>query len=116
MEQLGASASDVPDEPLDAVPEILARRPQAPRPEPKRNRDWEARQQAAGHVVVAFRNVPTELRDDIKTIAQKHGVRTGEVARFFLEHSLAAFQAGRLSLPRPKLEKGRLTLYPENDD
>ena len=110
MEQLGASASDVPDEPLDAVPEILARRPKAPRPEPKRNRDWEARQRREG--VVTYRGVPPELRDQITEIAQAHGVRAGDVARAFLEYGLAAFQDGNLVLA-PKLQRGRLTLFPD---
>ncbi len=115
LEQLGASAQDIPDEPLEAVPEILARRPKPPKAAPKRNREWEARQQASGHGVIAFRNVPAELRDDIKAIAQAQGVRVGEVARLFLEYGLDAYAAGRISL-NPKLKQGRLTLYPENDD
>jgi len=90
LEQLGASAQDIPDEPLDAVPEILARRPKPARPEPKRNRDWETRQRREG--VVTYRGVPPELRDQIAAIAQAHGVRAGDVARMFLEHGLAAYR------------------------
>jgi len=110
LEQLGASAQDIPDEPLDAVPEILARRPRPAKAEPKRNRDWEAQQRNDDLTVVTYRGIPVELREHILEIAQVHGVTTSEVARLFLEHGLSAYQRDALEL-RPRLYRGKMTLY-----
>ncbi len=87
--------------------EVLARRPSRV----KRNRSWEARQRKAG-VVVTYRGIPPDLQKRLKRVAEAHSVPVGEVARRFLEHGLAAYEAGELVL-QPVLVPGRLTLYPE---
>jgi hypothetical protein len=98
------------DELHETLPKVLRERPEQ-RSTTKRDRGWEKREREAGRVVTSFRNVPEELRDRIKEISQEHGVRMGEVGRLFLEHALEAYEGGDLVLD-PKLEGGRLTLYP----
>ena len=87
--------------------EVLARRPSRA----KRNREWERRARKE-RGVVTYRGIPPDLQKRLKRVAEEHSVPVGEVARRFLEHGLAAYEAGELVL-RPVLVPGRLTLYPE---
>lgn len=78
--------------------------------QPKRRRSWEAGQRAAGDVVT-YRGIPAELQARIKAIAGENGVTIGELARRFLEHALADFDAGELPLDAVDVLTKR-TLYP----
>ena len=83
-------------EPIDEVPAVLANKP---RPAGARNRTWEKQ-----HKVVAYRGIPAEVQTRIKQLAEELGVNSGEVARYFLEHGLDAYDQGKLAFParRPK--------------
>ncbi len=75
-----------------------------------RNRNWERIHQD-GKVV--YRGVDPELALQVKAVADRLNVRTGEVARAILEYALRAYAEGDLSLQaRPDPERLRMTLYP----
>lgn len=77
---------------------------------PKRDRSYEQAQRARG-VVVTYRGIPRALHDRLKEIAGGLGVPVGDVVRALLEHGLADYDAGALSLePQEVVTKGRL--YP----
>jgi predicted DNA-binding protein len=80
----------------------------------KRARAWETEQRKKVGVVT-YRGVPAELQQRINELAQRNYVPAGEVARLLLEHALEALEAGKIAV-NPVLEKGRLTLFPENDE
>jgi hypothetical protein len=98
---------DVPEEPTEAIPEVLEHRPSRA----KRNRDWERKKRRAG-CVVTYRGVPQDVKARVKGVAHEHHVPIGEVARRFLEYALAAYDAGDLTL-EAVFGPGKLTLYPE---
>ncbi len=75
----------------------------------KRNREWE---QKRAQEFAAYRGIPPELREQVKTLAQKLGVPVGDVVRAFLEHGLDDVESGKLIL-KPRLGRGKLTLYGE---
>ena len=100
---------EIPEEPTEAIPEVLQHRPSTA----KRNRSWEKKQRARKNVVT-YRGVPRHLQDEIRTIADKHRVPIGEVARAFLEFALHAYQKEKLEL-QAEFGPGKLTLYPEQD-
>ena len=95
-------ASDISDEPSEAIPQILQRRPSRA----KRNRDWERK-----HLKVTYRDIPPELNDTMKDIAVELSVSVSDVARAFLEYGLKAYERGELSLT-PSFLIGKMTLYP----
>ena len=48
--------------------------------------------------------IPVQLKEEIRTIAEKHTLPVGEVVWFFIERVLKAFRDGRLPLqPAPKM-------------
>ena len=98
-----AAAPEVPEEPTEAVPKLLAHKPSRA----KRNREWEARQRQ-----VTFRGIPLELNARLNAVAEELGVTVSDVARAFLERGLAAYEQGDLLL-QPRLRIGKRTLYPE---
>ena len=98
--------SDISDEPSEAIPQILRRRPSRA----KRTRTWEQRNKVTG-----YRGIPPELNEKVKAIARQFSVPTGEVARAFLEHGLKAYEQGELSLT-PSFLVGKMTLYPTKNE
>lgn len=103
----GLPGSMVPEEPSEAVPEVLQHKPSTA----KRDRDWEKQQRCSG-TVATYRGIPKHLKNEIKRVAKKHHVPVGEVARAFLEHALLAYEQGELEL-QAEFGPGKLTLYPE---
>jgi len=100
------SIRDLAGEPV-AV-DVLAHRPSRA----KRNRSWEAKQRRnVGQVT--YRGIPRELNVALLRIAAEHKVTVGEVARYFLEYALRAYQVGELSLPEVQVRICRGTIYPE---
>jgi len=99
-----AAAPEVPEEPTEAVPKLLAHKPSRA----KRNREWEAQQ---ARVTVTYRGIPPELNARLKLVAEELEVPVGDVVRAFLERGLAAYEQGDLLL-QPRLRIGRKTLYP----
>lgn len=89
-------------EPVDEVPAVLANKPRAAG---ARNRTWEKQ-----HKVVAYRGIPPLVQSRIKNLAEELGVNAGEVARYLLEYSLAAYDQGNLTFPAPR-PKDKFTLY-----
>lgn len=106
IDPFSALGTDVPEEPTEAVPEVLEYRPS----EAQRNRDWEKKRRRAGRVAT-YRGIPQHLQAEIKRVAEDRHVPIGEVARAFLEHGLAAYGRGELTL-EPAFGPGKLTLYP----
>lgn len=102
----GLPGSMIPEEPTDAVPEVLQHKPSVA----KRDRDWEKTQRRSGGVVT-YRGVPEHLQAEIKRIADKHRVPVGEVARAFLEYALVAYEREALTF-HAEFGPGKLTLYP----
>ena len=90
------------DEPVDDVPAVLQER-NKPRVPGKRTRDWEKEHKTASY------RIPLELRDRITEIAGDLGVSTSDVARYFLEYALTAYDTKQLN-PKPR-PKGKYTLY-----
>lgn len=87
--------------PLDFIP--------AAEPRNRRGRGWE---QAHRAEIATYRGIPPETHQMLIRIANALGVPVDEVARAFLEYSLAQYQAGQLLLsPHPKAQ--RMTLFPE---
>jgi hypothetical protein len=97
-----ASLADVPAEPLEAIPAVLARKPS----QAKRDRRWEQE-----HPVTAVRGLPPALVEELRRVATQLGVSKDEVIRAFLEYGLQAYRNGALNL-NPELKVGKLTLYP----
>jgi hypothetical protein len=86
--------------PLDFIP--------AAEPRKKRDRKWEKAHQGQ---VATYRGIPAEMHQTILHVADSLGVSLDEVARAFLEHSLAGHKSGNLPIhPHPKAQ--RMTLYP----
>ena len=77
---------------------------------PKRDRSYEQDARDRG-IVVTYRGIPKELHEDLKRIAVGLGVPVGELARAFLEHSLADYESGALSLTTAETVT-KSTLYP----
>ena len=73
-----------------------------------RDRSWE---RLASNRTMLFRRVPPGLREAIKEIAESLHVRVDDVARAFLEFSLACYQEGDLQV-QPVLSEGQMTLFP----
>ncbi|MBN1668514.1 MAG: hypothetical protein JW862_15575 [Anaerolineales bacterium] len=73
-------------------PLSLLRAPEPARQKP-RQRDWE--KQHCGYTV---RNVPVDLRKEIKAIAQQNACSADAVAQAFLEYALACYDQGGLKL------------------
>lgn len=87
--------------PLDFIP--------AAEPRKKRERTWEKAHQGQ---VATYRGVPPEMHQTILHMAESLGVPVDEVARAFLEFSLAHHRSGDLPIhPHPKAQ--RMTLYPD---
>ena len=87
--------------PLDFIP--------AAEPRKKRDRKWEKAHQGQ---VATYRGVPPEMHQTLLHLAESLGVPVDEVARAFLEFSLAHHKLGRLPIhPHPKAQ--RMTLYPD---
>jgi hypothetical protein len=99
---------EVPEEPTEAVPEVLRHRPS----QAQRNRGWEREQRDSGKVVT-YRGIPAHLHEEVKRIARKKNVPIGEVVRAFLEYALVGYEQGELEL-NPQFGPGKLTLYPES--
>jgi hypothetical protein len=84
-----------------------------PAGEKTRSRDWERRQrQQVDLVSVTYRNMPVELRDAIKSIADDNLVTVNDIARLFLNYALEAYDQGKLTLT-PVLQTGKYTLFPK---
>jgi|GEM_PF-2212608 len=78
------------------------------RPPKERKREWEKY-----HKPKHYRGVPTEVRNQVKEVAQELGVPVDEVARAFIEYSLMCVQRGSLILSgMPSQRRVRMTLYP----
>ena len=69
--------------------------------QPKKER-WETR---------ATYRIPVPLKEQLRTIADEHDVPVGELALFFLDHGLRAYQAGELRLTPEPRTSGK-TLFP----
>jgi hypothetical protein len=81
----------------------------AAEPRKKRDRKWE---KAHGGQVATYRGVPLEMHQTLLHLAEGLSVPVDEVARAFLEYSLAHHQSGQLPIhPHPKAQ--RMTLYPD---
>lgn len=89
--------------PLDFIP--------AAEPRKKRDRKWEKAHQGQ---VATYRGVPPEIHQTVLHLAESLGVPIDEVARAFLEYSLANHKSGKVPIqPHPKAQ--RMTLYPDGD-
>lgn len=89
--------------PLDFIPSAEPRK--------KRERQWE---KAHRGQVATYRGVPSEMHQTILRLAENLGVPVDEVARAFLEYSLAHHKSGQLPIrPYPKAQ--RMTLYPDGE-
>jgi len=97
------AAPEVPEEPTEAIPQMLAHKPS----HAKRNREWEAQQER-----VTYRGIPPDLNERVKLLAENLGVPIGDVVRAFIERGLQAYEQGDLIL-QPRLRIGKMTLYPE---
>ena len=101
-----SKAAAPPDEipsikPLDFIPTAQPRK--------KRDRQWEKAHQGQ---VTTYRGIPAEMHQAMLQLADSLGVPVDEIARAFLEYSLAQHTAGKLPIyPHPKAQ--RMTLYPE---
>ncbi len=72
----------------------------------KKSRDWEK-----DHKPKHYRSVPRELREAVRDVAGSLSVLVDDVARAFIEYSLACVNKGTLTLAgKPKTQ--RMTLYP----
>jgi hypothetical protein len=60
-----------------------------------------------------YHGVTSGIKDRMDAIAEHYHVPVGEVARFFLEHGLAAYDRGELTLEKTVVET-RNSLYPED--
>jgi len=69
--------------------------------QPKKER-WETR---------ATYRIPVPLKEQLRTVADEHDVPVGELALFFLDHGLRAYQAGELRLTPEPRTSGK-TLFP----
>ncbi len=100
--QSAASSLEPPAiKPLDFIP--------AAEPRKKRERTWEKAHQGQ---VATYRGVPPEMHQTLLHLAESLGVSVDEVARAFLEFSLAHHKSGDLPIhPHPKAQ--RMTLYPD---
>ena len=98
---------DVPEEPTEAVPEVLQHRPSTA----QRNRSWERKRRKNGDVAT-YRGVPRHLQAEVRRVAEARHVPIGEVVRAFLEYALMAYGRGDLTL-EPVFGPGKLTLYPD---
>lgn len=85
-----------PLEPVEELPEILARRP---REKPKRDRSWDAKRSRATY------DLPPELIERIRELAEElteeypdAKVRVSDVARVLMEAGLAQYEAGELEI------------------
>lgn len=56
--------------------------------------------------------IPVTLKEQLRTIADEHDVPVGELALFFLDHGLRAYQAGELRLTPEPRTSGK-TLFPD---
>jgi len=101
-----AGLGATPIEPVEAVPEVLERRPS----NAQRNREWEHAQRRNGDVAT-YRGVPKALQEELRRVAEKRHVPVGEVVRAFLEYALVAYEKDALTLT-PQFGAGKLTLYP----
>jgi hypothetical protein len=78
------------------------------RPTKERKREWEK-----SHPHRCYRGVPSEVRGQVKEVAEELGVPVDEVARAFIEYSLMCVQRGSLTLSgMPSQRRVRMTLYP----
>lgn len=102
------AAPEVPEEPTEAIPQMLAHKPS----HAKRNREWEKQQNA---MTVTYRGIPPELNSQVRQLAETLGVPVGEIVRAFIERGLQAYEQGDLML-QPHLRIGKMTLYPERRD
>lgn len=100
--QSAAPTSETPTiQPLDFIP--------AAEPRKKRERKWEKANQGK---VATYRGVSPEMHQTLRRLAESLGVPVDEIARAFLEFSLAQHKSGDLPIrPHPKAQ--RMTLYPE---
>jgi hypothetical protein len=75
----------------------------------KRDRSWDAQRTKATY------DIPTQLKDDIKDVAEAEGVPAYEIARLFLEFGLSQYKEGGLeTLGAEKQTKTvDFTLFPE---
>ena len=73
-----------------------------------RDRSWEQANRP-----VLYRGVPPELHQSVNQVAKDLQVRTGDVARAFLEYGLLCHRRGELKI-EPVFCNQRLTLFPEN--
>lgn len=95
---------NIPEEPIDAIPDVLARRPE----KPTRSREWDKKRTKATF------DLPPELVDELKQVAADlaeeypgASVRVSDVAKKLLEAGLAEYRAGRL---RFEVKPSRLRL------
>lgn len=89
--------------PLDFIP--------AAEPRKKRERQWEKEHRGQ---VATYRGIPPEMHRTLLRLAENLGVPVDEVARAFLEYSLAHHKSGMLPIhPHPKAQ--RMTLYPDGE-
>lgn len=74
----------------------------------KRGRQWK---KEYNKNVVAYRNIPPALHEQIKEIAKANNVLVSDLARYFLEFALNEYKAGNLEL-RPVMKTVVFTLFP----
>lgn len=86
----------------------------APENKTKRDRSWE-RDQRANYKPITFRKVPDYVTDQANQVATDLYVVRDEVFRVFWDYAYGAYQRGEIEL-HPVLEKGKLTLFPEERD
>lgn len=91
--------SPKPGRPLDFIPTAVPRK--------RRDRTWEKTHKDQ---VATYRGIPPEVREGLISLAGMLNVSMDEVARAFLEYSIAKYQDGAIHLnPYPKAQ--RMTLF-----
>lgn len=96
--------SPKPGRPLDFIPTAVPRK--------RRDRTWEKTHQDQ---VATYRGIPPEVREGLISLAGILNVSMDEVARAFLEYSIAKYQKGAIHLnPYPKAQ--RMTLFPKTEN
>lgn len=96
-----ADVHNPPHSVLDLIPVAEEKRK-------SRSRGWEASRRSEQ---VSYRGVPPKTHQAMKEIAESLEVRVDDVARAFLEFSLACYQRGEIEI-EPVLDAGRRTLFP----
>jgi len=97
--------SPKPGRPLDFIPTAVPRK--------RRDRTWEKTHQDQ---VATYRGIPPEVREGLISLAGMLNVSMDEVARAFLEYSIAKYQNGAIHLNTyPKAQRMTLFARAENE-